>query len=171
MCESDEDEKVTDQAITFLVGLVMLAGLAGALIPWFPDILLIWGAGLAYGILAGWGTWGPWIFALMTAAGLIAFVAEVALSTVGARVGGASGWGIVAGLVLAVLGLIVFSPLGALIGLALGILLVEGWRHRDLRKAAGATAGAVVGWGASLVVKVSLSLWMVLLWGIWVAVG
>jgi uncharacterized protein YqgC (DUF456 family) len=76
----------------------------------------------------------------------------------------------VAGLALAVVGLVVFSPLGALLGLGLGMLLVEGWRHRNLRKAATATAGAVVGWGASFLVKLSLSLWMVILWGIWVAV-
>ena len=159
------------QAVTFLVGMAMLAGLAGALIPWFPDILLIWGAGLVYGILVGWGTWGPWLFALMTVAALVGFVAEVAVSAAGARVGGASGWGILAGLVLAVLGLIVFSPLGALIGLALGMLLVEGWRQHNLRKAAAATLGAVNGWGASFLVKFSLSLWMVLLWGVWVTLG
>src|SRR3970040_2381567 len=49
------------------------------------------GAGLAYGLLVGWGTWGPWLFALMTLGGLVALAAEVALSTAGARVGGASG--------------------------------------------------------------------------------
>lgn len=159
------------QAVTFLVGMAMLAGLAGVLIPWFPDILLIWGAGLVYGILVGWGTWGPWLFVLMTVAALVGFVAEVAVSVAGARVGGASGWGILAGLMLAVVGMIVFSPLGALIGLALGMLLVEGWRQRNLRKAAAATLGAVIGWGASFLVKFSLSLWMVLLWGAWVALG
>ncbi len=159
------------QAVTFLVGMAMLAGLAGVLIPWFPDILLIWGAGLVYGILVGWGSWGPWLFALMTVAALVGFVAEVAVSAAGARVGGASGWGILAGLVLAVVGMIVFSPLGALIGLALGMLLVEGWRQRNLRKAAAATLGAVIGWGASFLVKFSLSLWMVLLWGAWVTLG
>ena len=159
------------QAVTFLVGMAMLAGLAGALIPWFPDILLIWGAGLVYGILVGWGTWGPWLFASMTVAALVGFVAEVAVSAAGARVGGASGWGILVGLVLAVVGMIVFSPLGALLGLALGMLLVEGWRQRNLRKAAAATLGAVIGWGASFLVKFSLSLWMVLLWGAWVTLG
>jgi len=162
---------VDQQAVTFLVGMAMLAGLAGVLIPWFPDILLIWGAGLVYGILVGWGTWGPWLFALMTVAALVGFFAEVAVSVAGARVGGASGWGILAGLILAVVGMIVFSPLGALIGLALGMLLVEGWRQRNLRKAAAATLGAVIGWGASFLVKFSLSLWMVLLWGAWVALG
>jgi uncharacterized protein YqgC (DUF456 family) len=162
---------VDDQAITFLIGMTMLAGLAGALIPWFPDILLIWGAGLAYGVLVGWGTWGPWLFLLMSVAALVALAAEVAVSAFGARVGGASGWGIVAGIALAVLGFIIFSPLGALVGLALGMLLVEGWRHRNLRRALSATAGALVGWGASFVVKFSLSLWMVVLWGVWVATG
>jgi uncharacterized protein YqgC (DUF456 family) len=162
---------VDDQAITFIVGIAMLAGLAGSLIPWFPDILLIWGAALVYGILVGWGTWGPWLFAMMTVGALAGLAAEVAVSALGARVGGASGWGIAAGVVLAVLGLIIFSPLGALVGLGLGMLLVEGLRHRNLRRAFSATLGALIGWGASFAVKFALSLWMVLLWGVWVAVG
>jgi len=160
-----------DQAVTFLVGTAMLAGLAGALIPWFPDFVLIWGAGLVYGLVVGWGTWGPWLFALMTIIGLMGSLAEVGVSAAGARIGGASGWGIAAGLVLALLGMLIFSPLGAFIGLALGMLLVEGWRQRDLRKAASATLGAVVGWGASFLVKFSVSLWMVVLWGAWVVLG
>jgi uncharacterized protein YqgC (DUF456 family) len=158
-----------DQAITFLIALVMLMGVAGALIPWFPDLLLIWGGGLAFGLLVGWGTWGPWLFALMTAAALAGLVAEVGLSAGGARVGGASGWAIALGVVLAGIGLVLFSPLGALAGLALGIVLVEGRRHRSLRKGLQATAGAVAGWGAAFVVKFGLALWMVGLWSVWVA--
>ena len=157
-----------DRALTILVGVAMLAGLAGVLVPWFPDIILIWGAGLAYGVLVGWGAWGPWLFAWMTIVALVALAAEVAVTTAGARVGGASGWGVAAGVVLAIVGLIVFSPLGALIGLMLGLLLVEGWRRRNLRLAAQATLGAVVGWGASIVVKFGLALWMILLWAVWV---
>jgi uncharacterized protein YqgC (DUF456 family) len=160
---------VNDQAVTALVGLTMLTGIVGVLVPWFPDIVLIWGGGLAYGLLVGWGTWGPWLFALMSVAALLALAAEVAVTSVGARIGGASVWGVVAGVALAVVGLIVFSPLGAVIGLILGLLIVEGWRRRNLRRAAQATVGAIVGWGASFVVKFSLALWMVLLWVVWVA--
>ena len=160
-----------NQTVTFLIGLAMLTGVAGTIVPWFPDILLIWAAGLAYGLLLGWGTWGPWLFALMTLSALAGLAAEVGLSTAGARVGGASGWGIAAGLLLAIVGLFVFFPLGALAGFALGILLVEGWRRRNMRKALRATAGAVAGWGASFVVKFGLALWMVALWVVWVATG
>jgi uncharacterized protein YqgC (DUF456 family) len=148
-----------------------VAGVAGVIVPWFPDILLIWGAGLAYGLLVGWGAWGPWLFVMMSAAALVGLAAEVGLTSAGARAGGASGWAIVAGVLLAVVGLILFPPLGALAGLALGILLVEGWRRRNMRQAVRATVGAMAGWGASFVVKLSLALWMVLLWGVWVTVG
>ena len=162
---------MTPDEITFFIGLVMLAGVAGAIIPWFPDILLVWGAGLAYGLLVGWGIWGPWLFALMTLTGLVSLAAEVGLSMAGARLGGASGWAIAAGVLLAIIGLFVFSPIGALVGLALGIALVEGWRRRNLRQAFQATAGAIAGWGASFLVKFGLAVWMVLLWGVWVAAG
>ena len=160
-----------DQAITLFIGVVMLVGVAGAVLPWFPDLLLIWGAGLAYGLLVGWGTWGPWLFALMTLAGLAGLAAEIGLTAGGARVGGASGWAIAAGVLLAAVGLVVFSPLGALVGLALGIVLVEGRRRRSMRQAVRATAGAFAGWGASFIVKFGLALWMVALWGVWVAAG
>ncbi len=160
-----------DEAITFFIGLVMLVGVAGVIVPWFPDIVLIWGAGLAYGWLVGWGTWGPWLFAVMTLSGVAGLAAEVGLTSAGARVGGASGWAIAGGVLLGAIGLIVFPPLGALAGLALGILLVEGWRRRNVRQGLRATAGAMAGWGASFVVKFSLALWMVLLWGVWVTVG
>src|SRR3990172_4240878 len=98
----------------------MLLGLAGSIVPWFPDILLIWGAGLVYGLLVGWGAWGPWLFAMMTLTGLAALAAEVGLISAGARVGGASGWAVAAGGVLAVIGFILFTPPGGVGGPGLG---------------------------------------------------
>jgi len=162
---------MSDQTITILVGVAMLTGLLGTVIPWFPDLLLIWGAALAYGLFVGWGTGGAVLFGLMTVLALAGLAAEVALTAAGARVGGASGWGIAAGVVLGLIGLVLFSPVGALVGLAFGLLAVEGYRHRNLREGARATAGALLGWTASFAAKFGLALAMVVLWGVWVAVG
>jgi hypothetical protein len=162
---------VNETAITVTLGLVILIGLAGTLVPWFPDILLIWGAGLGYGLLIGWGPLGPWLLGAMTVLGIAALAADVVMGSAGARLGGASGWGLAAGFVCALIGLLVAPPLGAVVGFALGVLLVESLRRRDARQGLRASAGAVIGWGASFVVKFLLALAMATAWGVWVALG
>jgi uncharacterized protein YqgC (DUF456 family) len=157
-----------DPLITLLVATVMIVGLIGTLLPWVPDTLMIWGAGLAYGLLVGWGTWGGWLFALITLLAVAALAAEVALSAGGARAAGASGCGIGVGLVAATAGLILFSPVGAFVGLLAGLLAYEWIRWRDTRRAAQATGGALLGWGLSFLVKFVLGALMIALWGVWV---
>lgn len=160
---------MSDPAITLLVAAAMIVGLIGTAIPWFPDVLVIWGAGLVYGLTVGWGTWGGWLFGMMTLAGLMAVAAEIVLSTAGARLGGASAWAIAAGLAAAFVGLLILGPVGALAALALGILATEWLRLRKAPQALRATGGAILGWAASFVVKFGLAAAMVVAWGIWVA--
>ncbi|HSR46822.1 MAG TPA: DUF456 domain-containing protein [Anaerolineales bacterium] len=162
---------MTDQAITILVGAAMVVGLIGTAVPWFPDTVLMWGAGLAYGLTVGWGTWGGWLFGLMTLIALAALIAEVGLSAAGARLGGASGCAIGVGLLAAVVGLLLFSPLGALLAFVAGILVAEWVRIRNPQRALRATGGAVLGWGASFIFKFGLGALMITLWGIWVVTG
>lgn len=154
--------------ITLAVGAVMALGLAGAFIPAFPDLLLIWGAGLAYGLLAGWGTWGPWLFAVMSLCAVAGLIAEAWVGGIAARLGGASLAGIAAGLTLALLGLILLGPIGAFLGLLAGTFLVEYLRRRDVSHASRATAGIGIGYGLAFVVKIGLSLAMVAAWVAWV---
>jgi hypothetical protein len=151
-----------------LTSLLMLIGLLGAVLPAIPDLLLIWGTALAYGLLVEWGTWGPWLFAgitLLCGAGLFA---EVWTSGTGARIGGASGWSIVGGIAAGLALLIVAGPLGGLLALLAGIFLLEWRRHRDSRQAGRAVLGTAVGYGASFVVKFGVALLSVILWVIWV---
>ncbi|MGH2606259.1 MAG: DUF456 domain-containing protein [Anaerolineales bacterium] len=154
--------------ITLAVGAAMALGLAGAFIPAFPDLLLIWGAGLAYGLLAGWGAWGPWLFALMSLCAVAGLIAEAWVGGLAARLGGASLAGIVAGLTLGFLGLILLGPIGAFLGLLAGTFLVEYLRRRDVSHASRATAGIGIGYGLAFVVKIGLSLAMVAAWVVWV---
>ena len=153
--------------ITFLVALAMIAGVVGSVIPILPDVILIWGAGLVYGLAVGWGVWGPWLFAAMTLLAALGFLTELWVSGAGARAGGASFWGILAGFALGAIGLVFFSPLGGFVGLLLGTFLVEYLRLKDSRLALRAVFGAGAGYGVSFVVKLGLCLGMVLLWVVW----
>jgi uncharacterized protein YqgC (DUF456 family) len=162
---------VTETAIVVLVAGIMLIGLIGVLVPILPDIILIWLGALAYGVLAGWGSMGGWLFAGITLLGVIGVLAEVWASSVGARVGGASLWGILGGLALGLIGLIVLPPFGAVIGLLLGTFLVEAWRMRDMGQAARGTLGMGIGYGMSFVVKLLMGLGMIGLWVGWLLRG
>jgi uncharacterized protein YqgC (DUF456 family) len=103
----------------------------------------------------------------MTILGGLALLAEVWMSGAGARVGGASIWGILAGFALGAIGLIFFSPIGGFIGLLLGTFLVEYIRLKDRRLALKAVFGAGLGFGASFLVKLGLCLGMTGLWVVW----
>ncbi|HEY4722209.1 MAG TPA: DUF456 domain-containing protein, partial [Anaerolineae bacterium] len=46
--------------------LVMLAGLAGTVLPALPGLTLMWIGALGYGLFVGFETWGIAIFAVMT---------------------------------------------------------------------------------------------------------
>ena len=160
---------MNSETVTVLIGIVMVIGVIGALVPAIPDLVMMWVAGLVYGLVVGWGVWGPWLFGLMTLTALGGLLAEVWVSSAGARLGGASGWAILGGLVLGLAGLVFFSVVGAVIGLLAGTFLAEYLRLRDVRQASRSTVGMALGCGASVGVKFSLAVVMAVAWGLWVA--
>jgi hypothetical protein len=157
--------------VTVLAAVVMLLGLAGVVLPALPGLALIWLAALGYGLLAGWGASGPWLFGLITLLGLAGLGSELWVTSAGARVAGASGWSVLAGIVLGLIGLLFFSPIGAVIGLTLGILGGEYLRLKDWRKALSAAGGTLAGCGVSYGVKLLLGMVMIGAWVAWVLIG
>ncbi len=153
------------EAVTVLIGAVMVIGVIGTLLPAVPDLVMMWVAGLVYGLVVGWGAWGPWLFALMTLAALGGLLAEVLVSSAGARLGGASGWAILGGLALGFIGLVLFSVPGALVGLLAGTFLAEYLRLRQARPAARSAVAMALGCGASVGVKLALAIVMAAAWG------
>jgi uncharacterized protein YqgC (DUF456 family) len=157
--------------VTVLAAVVMLLGLAGVVLPALPGLTLIWLAALGYGLLAGWGASGPWLFGLITLLGLAGLGSELWVTSAGARAAGASGWSVLAGIVLGLIGLFFFSPIGAVIGLTLGILGGEYLRLKDWRKALSAAGGTLAGCGVSYGVKLLLGIVMIGAWVAWVLIG
>jgi uncharacterized protein YqgC (DUF456 family) len=154
-----------------LTAAVMLVGLLGSLIPLVPDVVLIWGAALAFGFIGGWSATGGWLFALITLLGVAGLLTEVWVSSAGARAGGASFGAILAGLGLGLVGLLIFPPLGGFAGLIFGVFLVEYLRLKDSSKSLRALLGTSVGFGVSFIVKLFLCLAMIGIWIVWTVVG
>jgi hypothetical protein len=162
---------MSDTLIKVLAGLVMLIGLAGIVLPILPGLVLVWAVALGYGLLVGWGSSGPWLFALITLLGLIGTGAELWVTGAGGKVAGASAWSIAAGIALGLIGLVFFSPIGAVVGLVAGTLGVEYLRLKDWRKAVNAAAGTAAGCGVSYVVKLALGVTMIAAWVAWAIIG
>jgi uncharacterized protein YqgC (DUF456 family) len=162
---------MSETLLTVLIGVAMLLGLLAVFIPLMPEMPILWGAALAYGLLVGWGRWGPWLFGLITLLGIVGGLAEIWVSSAGGKRAGASLWGILGGLAAGFLGFLIFPPLGGVIGLLLGTFAVEAIRLKDADKAARAMLGMGLGYGASFGVRLIVGVLMVGVWLAWVIAG
>lgn len=153
-----------------LVGLTMLLGMVGIILPMLPDMLLIWGAALFYGLVAGWGVWGPYLFAAITVLGAIGLLADLWMSGWGARKGGASIRSILVGILAGAVGFVLLTPLGGVLLLLVATYAMEYVRLGDAEQALRGMLGMGLGYGASFGVKIGLGLLMAGLWVLWVIV-
>lgn len=160
-----------DSIVTILLAIGMVVGLVGIFIPLLPDILLIWGAGLVYGLAVGWGSFGPWMFGLMTILGVIGLLTDLWLTSVGGKIGGASFSSVLLGILAGFVGMIFLSPVGGIFVMLGVTFYLEYRRLKDTDLAMKGMLGVAIGYGASIGVKVGIALAMILLWLIWVFKG
>lgn len=139
--------------VWMLTGLLMLAGLAGTLVPLLPGTLLILLAAVGHKLLLSESlTWAAigWIAAIW----LFSVVADLACTLLGARLFGGSKWGMAGAGGGALVGMF-FSLPALVLGSILGAVAAEklGARRSDgdaLRAGAGAAFGFVLSTGARL---------------------
>ncbi len=151
--------------------LVMLGGLLLSLMPVVPSVIIIWLAALLYGIVAGFGKLGAWLFAFLTLLTIVSMLVDNVLMGAKAREAGASWqsivWAILAGLV----GSFAFPPLGGLIAAPLALYLVEYMRLKDKSETWKIVKGLLTGVGLSSLARFGIGFVMVILWGVWVYAG
>jgi hypothetical protein len=152
-------------AFEVTIGLVMLVGLVGVVVPVFPGLILVAGATFVWALERG-GTVAWVTCALVVAVGTAGVVASGVLPARRASAAGAPGWVIVAGAVGMVIGFFVVPVVGALVGFPAGVLVAELWRHRRLGPAWRATWDALKGVGAGIAIQLGAGVVMI---GIWAA--
>lgn len=149
-------------AIIFgLVVAFMLIGLLGIVVPILPGTLLIWLAALAYAIIDDFQAVDWVTFAIISVIALVTGTADLWLSLLGAKTGGASWRAMLLGLVGGVIGFFLLGAVlpvignlfGGVIGYALGVLLGQYQKYNDWNVAIKASVGGVVGWGVASVVQ------------------
>ncbi len=154
-------EQPLNTIVLVLAFVLMLVGLIGTVMPIIPGTLLIFLAALGYALLEGFQAVGwPTLLVLGVLAAL-ATTADVWASSVGAKMGGASGWSVVAGLLGGLVGFFLFTLPGAILGALLGVLVTEIVRLGELRQALKAGTGWIVGWALATVVQLGSGLTMI----------
>lgn len=159
---------MTNDPWLLLAGLLAVAGLLGTVLPLLPGTPLIFLAALVYDFGHQWRVFGPLWLGLLLALMLLALGADWGLGSLGARRGGASWLALLVGFFAGLVGLLVFSLPGMLIGSMGGVVVIELLRRRHAGLAVRAGGGWLIGWLISVFVEVVIGLIMlaVMIWRI-----
>jgi uncharacterized protein YqgC (DUF456 family) len=152
-------------ALEAVLGLVMLAGLVGVVVPVFPGLVLVAGAGLLWALSRGGAT--AWVvFGVMAAVGVAGIAMANVLPARRAAAGGVPGWVVFAGAVGLVVGFFVIPVVGALIGFPAGVFVAELGRQRSLGSAWRATWEALKGVGLGIALQLAAGVVMIAVWAL-----
>jgi uncharacterized protein YqgC (DUF456 family) len=152
-------------AVDVVVGLFMLVGLAGAVLPFVPGPLLILAGAFIYAGATEFAVIAAGRLAVLAALAVLGYLLSHFAGALGARRYGGSRWAVLGAIIGAFVG-IVMGPLGLLVGPAVGAVLFElvatGEMDKSVRSGLGAILGIVVGAIAHLgiaVMMIALFLW------------
>ena len=159
--------QIGDITLLTITLAVMFVGLLGLIFPILPGLVIIWVAGLVYGLITGFNWVSGIIFALMTVLMAVGSVIDNVIMGASARQKGASWIAIGLSMVLAVAGSLLMPPFGGLILALIGLFGYEFFRLKDWRKAFDSTKSMAFGCGWSAVVRAGIGLLMIGLWIIW----
>ena len=151
-----------------LIAVAMAVGLVGTVVPVLPGLLLIWAAGLVYGLLAGFGTVGIVAFAVMTMLLGVGMAMGYVLPKRAGERGGAAKSSIRFGMLGAIVGFFVIPVLGLPIGGTLGVLFGEYTRLGQWPAAWATTRKVLAGFGLAVLAEFTAGVVMVASWVGWV---
>jgi uncharacterized protein YqgC (DUF456 family) len=164
------DPNLFTESLVFGFAVVfMVIGLAGTIFPILPGIPIIWLSALFYAVVEGFEAIDPFTFIVLTLMAAVAGTADIWMSALGAKTGGASGRSMLYGCLGSLIGFIVGTVfvigqlIGALIGYVLGILLSEYQKHRDWNLAIKASLGGLAGRGLAAAVQFGAGLLMLII--------
>jgi hypothetical protein len=157
----------TDVLLKAAVLTVMVIGLLGLVVPLIPGLVIIWLAALVYGLVAGFGVLGWFMFALITLLMIVGSVIDNILMGTKAHDTGAPWWVVLVALVAGVAGNFIVPVIGALVAALLALFLVEWARRKDVKNALESMKGMLTGYGWAILIRFIMGLFMIAFWLIW----
>lgn len=139
-----------------LAAILLLAGLAGLLLPALPGPPLVFAGLLCAAWAEGFAYVGATTLLLLGSLAILATVADFAAGAFGAKQFGATRRA-AAGAAIGALAGLFFGPAGILLGPFTGAMLGELTARKDLQAAGRAGVGAVIGLALGLAAKMALS--------------
>lgn len=151
-----------------LVAALLIAGLAGSVLPLLPGTPLILAAALLHALVTDFSPIGAGRLLLLAGLAALAYVLEYVAGAVGVKKFGGSAWAIVGAVVGAVVGLF-FGPPGLLIGPVIGAVGGELLKSGEVEHSLKAGFGALVGIAVAVLGRFALAFTMVvlMLWWLW----
>jgi uncharacterized protein YqgC (DUF456 family) len=144
-----------------LASILMLPGIIGIVLPVFPGVAYIWFVSLIFGLSTGFANLTLAEFGGLSILFGISIVIDYLSGILGAKFGGASLKSLGAGAVGLLLGILLFPPLGGIIGMFLGIFITEIGTYQDHTKAIRAASGGVIGSLVGMFINLGLGLWFI----------
>ena len=156
--------------IVAIAALLLIPGIAMSFVPALPGLLYMLMVALVFGLYDHFVHMTMWHIAVLATIAIVTMIVDTFSGLIGARLGGAGKWSILAGLVGMVLGtFIIPAPIvGSLVGLFVGILLAEWYRSRNFGQAHKAAAYSFAGSMAGMIIKVGASLLFAILFLVFV---
>jgi len=151
-----------------VLAVIMGVGLLGLFFYIIPGLTIIWLAVLVYGIVAGFNVGSGILFGLITLLMIGGNVIDNLIMGAEAKKTGASWPSIIVALVAGVAGTFLLPPFGGLIFAAVGILVVEWIRKRNLAEGAKSAGGILKGCGLAVMIRFGIGALMIGLWVVWV---
>jgi uncharacterized protein len=148
--------------IDVLVGLAVLVGLVGILVPVLPGTILILGAVLVWAVAVSSAT-GWVVFALVTTLLVVGGVVKYALPGRGLKAAGVPNRTLLAGGLLGIVGFFVVPVVGLFLGFVLGVYLSELQRVGSAR-AWPSSKAALKATGLSLLIELAAGLLAAVTW-------
>lgn len=147
----------------WLVGLAMVVGLVGTILPFLPGLPIIWVAGLVWALNTD-GTTRWVVLAVLTVLLVVATIAHYALpaKSLGGR--GAPKSTLLIGAVCAVVGAFVVPVVGFPLGGVVGVYAAEARRTGSTTEAWASTKLVMKAFGIGMLVEVTAGVLMVLTW-------
>ena len=153
--------------IETLTLFALIVGTAGLIVPVFPGLVINWLVVLIYGVVSGFGVKGWIIFILVTILMIVGNTIDNIMMGKKARESGASWFSIGTGYVASLVLSLILSPIAGLVAAPVGVFVVEFIRRKKWREALTVVWSLMIGWGWSIVIRITIGLVMIGLWMIW----
>jgi uncharacterized protein YqgC (DUF456 family) len=153
--------------VNLVVALLVLAGLAGAVVPMLPGTPLILAGALLHAIANDFTPIGAGRLAILAVLAALGAVLGHLAAAAGVRRAGGSGWAIGGALIGTVIGLFT-APLGLLLGPLVGAVAGEVLRTGRVQGSVRAGVGALLGMVLGAAAHVAVAFVMVALFAWWV---